>query len=42
MSPTKTKLTRNSTAEFLVFTGETGEQSIDARYEDETSKPRKK
>jgi hypothetical protein len=27
---------RNSTAEFLIFTGQTGEQSIEARYEDET------
>jgi len=30
------KLIRNSTAEFLVFTGQAGEQSIEARYEDET------
>ncbi|MDF7826293.1 RhuM family protein [Pontiellaceae bacterium B12227] len=30
------KRIRNSTAEFLVFTGQTGEQSIEARYEDET------
>lgn len=30
------KLIRNSTAEFLIFTGQTGEQSIEARYEDET------
>ncbi len=29
-------LTRNSTAEFLIFTGQAGEQSIEARYEDET------
>ncbi|MCF6290520.1 MAG: virulence RhuM family protein [Desulfobacterales bacterium] len=27
---------RNSTAEFLIFTGQSGEQSIEARYEDET------
>ncbi len=31
-----TKLIRNSTAEFLIFTGQSGEQSIEARYEDET------
>lgn len=31
-----TRLIRNSTAEFLIFTGQTGEQSIEARYEDET------
>lgn len=30
------KLIRNSTAEFLIFTGKAGEQSIEARYEDET------
>jgi len=30
------KLIRNSTAEFLMFTGQSGEQSIEARYEDET------
>jgi len=30
------KLIRNSTAEFLIFTGQTGEQSIEARYENET------
>ena len=30
------KLIRNSTAEFLVFTGQAGEQSIEARYEDES------
>ena len=29
-------LIRNSTAEFLIFTGQTGEQSIEARYADET------
>ncbi len=27
---------RNSTAVFLIFTGQIGEQSIEARYEDET------
>ena len=27
---------RNSTVEFLIFTGQTAEQSIEARYEDET------
>lgn len=32
----ETRLIRNSTAEFLVFTGQTGEQNIEARYEDET------
>ncbi len=31
-----TKLIRNATAEFLIFTGQAGEQSIEARYEDET------
>ena len=31
-----TQLIRNSTAEFLIFTGQAGEQSIEARYEDET------
>jgi len=30
------KLIRNSTAEFLIFTGQSGEQSIEARYEDES------
>ena len=30
------KLIRNSTAEFLIFTAQSGEQSIEARYEDET------
>lgn len=33
---TAVRLIRNSTAEFLIFTGQTGEQSIEARYEDET------
>ena len=32
----KTQLIRNSTAEFLIFTGQAGEQSIEARYADET------
>lgn len=31
-----TRLIRNSTAEFLIFTGKSGEQSIEARYEDGT------
>ena len=31
---TRTQLIRNSTAEFLIFTGQAGEQSIEARYED--------
>ncbi len=31
-----TKLIRNSTAEFLIFTSQAGEQSIEARYEEET------
>jgi len=30
------RLIRNSTADFLMFTGQSGEQSIEARYEDET------
>ena len=30
------QLIRNSTAEFLIFTGQAGEQSIEARYEHET------
>jgi hypothetical protein len=36
MKDKKSKLIRNSTAEFLIFTGQAGEQSIEARYEDET------
>lgn len=36
MADRNKKLIRNSTAEFLIFTGQTGEQSIEARYEDET------
>jgi len=34
--PDNRKLIRNSTAEFLIFTGQAGEQSIEARYEEET------
>jgi len=30
------QLIRNSTAEFLIFTGQSGDQSIEARYEDES------
>ena len=33
---TDRKLIRNSTAEFLIFTSESGEESIEVRYEDET------
>ena len=36
MADRDTRLIRNSTAEFLIFTGQAGEQSIEARYEDET------
>lgn len=36
MTDSDRKLIRNSTAEFLIFTGQAGEQSIEARYEDET------
>ena len=36
MSSDKKLQIRNSTAEFLIFTGQSGEQSIEARYEDET------
>jgi hypothetical protein len=32
----KNKLIRNSTTEFLIFTAQEGENSIEARYEDET------
>lgn len=32
----KNKLIRNSTAEFLIFTTQSGEKSIEAKYEDET------
>jgi len=33
MTDRPTKLIRNSTAEFLTFTGQAGEQSIEVRYE---------
>jgi hypothetical protein len=36
MSNEYNKLIRNSTAEFLIFTAQSGEQSIEARYQDET------
>lgn len=36
MSNKEKKLIRNSTAEFLIFTSQAGEQSIAVRYEDET------
>ncbi|MES2737919.1 MAG: virulence RhuM family protein [Verrucomicrobiota bacterium] len=36
MSDPKKKLIRNSTAEFLTFTAQSGDQTIEARYEDET------
>lgn len=36
MSEGDRKLIRNSTAEFLIFTGQAGEQSIEARDEDTT------
>ncbi|GAA5143473.1 virulence RhuM family protein [Prosthecobacter algae] len=36
MSDPKKKLIRNSTAEFLTFTAQSGDQSIEARYESET------
>lgn len=36
MTEGNSKLIRNSTAEFLIFTAQAGEQSIEARYEDET------
>ncbi len=39
MSNGKKLQLRNSTAEFLIFTGQAGEQSIEARYEDETVLP---
>jgi hypothetical protein len=32
----KNKLIRNSTTEFLIFTAQAGENSIEARYEDDT------
>lgn len=34
--PNKKKQIRSSTAEFLIFTAQTGEDSIEVRYEDET------
>lgn len=34
--PPKRKLIRNSTAEFLIFTGQAGQDSVEVRYEDET------
>ncbi|MGB3221860.1 MAG: RhuM family protein [Desulforhopalus sp.] len=36
MTDSVKKLIRNFTAEFLIFTGQAGEQSIEARYEEET------
>ncbi len=36
MTDPKRTLIRNSTAEFLIFTGQDGEQTIETRYEDET------
>jgi hypothetical protein len=36
MRGNKPTLIRNSTAEFLIFTGQAGEQSIEARYEEDT------
>lgn len=36
MTDGDSKRIRNSTAEFLIFTGQAGEQSIEARYEGET------
>jgi hypothetical protein len=36
MTDRDNKLIRNSSAEFLIFTTHAGEQSIEARYEDET------
>lgn len=36
MNDKSKKLIRNSTAEFLMFTGQAGEQSIEARYESDT------
>jgi hypothetical protein len=36
VSDNEKKMIRNSTAEFLIFTGQAGEQSIEARYEDKT------
>ncbi len=36
MSDKNEKMIRNSTAEFLIFTAQSGENSIEARYEDDT------
>ncbi|MCD6198209.1 MAG: virulence RhuM family protein [Deltaproteobacteria bacterium] len=36
LSTINSKLIRNSTAEFLIFTAQSGEESIEVRYEDET------
>ena len=36
LSTSNSKLIRNSTAEFLIFTAQTGKASIEVRYEDET------
>jgi hypothetical protein len=36
LSTVNSKLIRNSTAEFLIFTAQSGEESIEVRYEDET------
>jgi hypothetical protein len=36
MTENNKKLIRNSTAEFLIFTGQAGEKSIEARYENGT------
>jgi len=36
LSTINSKLIRNSTAEFLIFTAQTGEASIEVRYKDET------
>ncbi len=36
MAKDNSQLIRNSTAEFLIFTAQAGENSIEARYEDET------
>lgn len=36
MTAVNSRLIRDSTAELLIFTNQAGEQSIEARYEDET------
>jgi len=36
LSTVNSKLIRNSTAKFLIFTAQSGEESIEVRYEDET------